>query len=1247
MRARLRLKLRHAHALWVLATLLLGGLLTHLAVAQRERDNAAFVQARFDAESRELADAIMARLALYEYGLRGVHGLIQHHAGQRPTADEFRRYLGASNLARDYPGARGFGYVDRLPPEDADHADARSLPVHQIGPNAGERFVIELVEPLAPNRAALGLDIASEPRRQEAALTAMYSGRATMTAPITLVQAPRAENAAFLVLLPIYRLDMPVDSPAAREAAAYGWSYAPLVLEEVLAGLPLRADHLSLTLTDITSSGQARDFFSTAAQGPAVRPGAPGLSQLREPFGRYWLVHTQARPSYAAQFNLLSPGAVASAGAVLTGLLALLQLVWLALRRRQRLSASQRAAERQAHEQRLLELNAGLEERVRERTHSLADVERFLRTVLDAVPSMISYWDRDQINRTANHAYLAWRRPQGGSLVGHSIREVVGEAAYAGIKPRIDAVLRGESLTYLTDKSGVATGEAREMLVRYLPDERDGQVQGWYAILDDVTEVHRNRRELEATLAMQAAERARLQSILQGTNVGTWEWNVQTGECRYNERWAEMIGHDYDELRPTHVQAWIDHIHPEDLVLANEALQRHFRGERAFYECEARMRHASGRWVWVLNRGQVRTRTADGQPEWMYGTQQDISASKAIEQDLREAKLAAEAASQSKSAFLANMSHEIRTPLNAVLGVGHLLADSALDADQRALLDKAQVAGRALLGIVNDVLDLAKIEAGEMRLVDEAFSLGELLRELETVYAVQATDKGLTLVLQCDPAVPPAMHGDAARLRQVLVNLVGNALKFTKTGSILVSATVQGDANAPSLRLSVRDSGIGITPEQQARLFQPFSQADETTTRRFGGTGLGLSIVRRLVQLMDGDVGVHSTPGAGSEFWLRVPLRPADASLLPVARRVPPQARCLAGLRVLLVDDSEVNLDIARRMLEREGAQVHTCGDGAQALSWLFGSPRAVDAVLMDVQMPVMDGLQATRRLRGEAAFAGLPVIALTAGALADERRRALDAGFSDFLAKPLDPQELVAVLRRFCRATGDAQPGVEHVAAPPAAPPAAQSALPADWPQVAGVDAERAHRQLGGDVQLFRRSLTRLQAECAEWAALAADDAAMWTPDFADTWRRRAHRLRGSAGMLGAQGLAAAAAALESALQGGAVAQALPTLRQVQQQLAELDRAAAALDTPAPDATVAPGAVALDEARWQTLLQQLTVQLDTQDLAAGDTFDRLQPALVQRLGDVATRAVGDAIANLEFAAARGRLEGVAREAAP
>lgn len=1452
---------------WVAITLLAGAVLTSLAVSHRTRENEAFVRSRLEAQARELADDIVGRFALYEYGLRGARGVLQSGNGGEIDPRAFRRHIESRALEREFPGARGFGFVRRVATDGMDRElarlKARGITLRTFGDHGGERFVVELIEPIERNQGVLGLDIASEPRRMNAALAAARSGRATMTGPVTIPQASEAQSRSFLVLLPMYRDGAMPDTREQRESATVGWTYVPLVTDEVLEGLSLHQEHLALTLTDITEPELAEAFYSTTSLGEPVSRDAPEAALLRVPYGRSWVIRVQARPSFAGQFDLQPASAAGWTGALVTLLLAALQAVALALRQRRRhavvlqarlatiidnaseaivgqdnggrvvlwnaaaerllgwsrdeamgrsvrdlLLPPDRAIEdrdladrlnrgdrvrpfdstllrrdgtladvaitpspitdpsgqvvglarlindigdRKAQEQHLLDLNAGLEARVRERTSTLEDVEHFLRTVLDAVPSMISYWDRDVVNRAANRATLAWRMPDGGTIEGRRMREVVGSTVYAQLKPHVRAVLQGEPQSFEVSMPSPATGERRELAVRYLPDEREGAVQGFYAVLDDVTELNRHRRALETTLAQQAAERARLDSIVQGTNAGTWEWNVQTGEVRFNERWAALLGHDYDELRPSGVQAWIDLVNADDLQRSGILLQRHFSGETDFYECELRMRHANGQWVWLLDRGQVRSHCADGRPEWMYGTTQDIGATKLIEQRLRdseaflervsqvagvggwqfevatrqlswtrqtrrisevpdsyepeitsalgfyppearplvlaafnaaieqgrpfdievpcvtargrrrwvravgepvhdetnplgkpvrvvgafqditerhdaevalrEAKRAAEAASHSKSAFLANMSHEIRTPLNAVLGVAHLLADTPLDDDQRALLGKARVAGRSLLGIVNDVLDLAKIEAGEMTLADEVFSLPDLLREIESVYAVQAVARGLTLTVHCDARVPAALTGDADRLRQALVNLVGNAIKFTPSGSVAIAATVLGGGDGPQLRLSVRDSGIGVAPEVQARLFQPFTQADETTTRRFGGTGLGLSIVRRLVELMQGEVGLISAPGRGSEFWLRVPLRTADPTTLPPPPAPLPQAQALDTARVLLVDDSDINLEIAQRMLERHGVRVHTCHDGEQALKALMAGTDAFDLVLMDVQMPVMDGLEATRRLRRVPGLERLPVIALTAGALAIERQRALDAGCSDFLTKPIDPDALVAALVRALPRGVDLGPG--HASAPPADPA---------WPEVAGVDARRAMRQLGGDAELFRRSLARLLGEHAEWMALSPAASPAWSVDERKAWRARAHRLRGAAGMLAIGALSDAAKALETSLgPDGSDDETLSALHAVREAFDRLHHAAQCVQTAA---AIRPPRPPADPTRQRALEARLAQQLATQDLSALESFDACRAGLEDRLGANEVLAIGRAIELLDFASA-------------
>jgi PAS domain S-box-containing protein len=424
----------------------------------------------------------------------------------------------------------------------------------------------------------------------------------------------------------------------------------------------------------------------------------------------------------------------------------------------------------------------------------------------------------------------------------------------------------------------------------------------------------------------------------------------------------------------------------------------------------------------------------DGKVAGFYLTAMNIT-------DRKNSEQRAEAASRAKSEFVANMSHEIRTPMNAVLGVAYLLENTPLSHTQKEYVGMIRSSGQVLLGILNDVLDFSKIEAGRMELAPTTFRPHELLDAVGNVMTVNAAARGISLTISTDAEVPPVLVGDVTRLQQILMNLVGNAIKFTERGGVTVrvSVTVPQRDDGVMLRFAVRDTGIGMDPEQQSRLFSAFSQADASTTRRFGGTGLGLAICRRLAELMGGDIMVRSTRGTGSEFVVTLPFplgaegTEVDAPLLHAAQGVQAQAWVppsppavaaavpepqtgdapqLQGLRLLLVEDHPLNQVVARGILEQAGASVEVAENGQLAVDRLRERASDYDMVLMDVQMPVMDGFAATRHARRELGLT-LPILAMTAGVMQSEQDQCLAAGMDDFIAKPVDVEQMLYTISR------------------------------------------------------------------------------------------------------------------------------------------------------------------------------------------------------------------------------------------
>ena len=746
--------------------------------------------------------------------------------------------------------------------------------------------------------------------------------------------------------------------------------------------------------------------------------------------------------------------------------------------------------------------------------------------------------------------------------------------------------------------------------------------------------------------------------------------------------------------------------------------------------------------------------------------------------ELREARDAAEEATKAKSAFLANMSHEIRTPMNAVIGLAHLALKTDLTARQRDYVSKVHGAGISLLGIINDILDFSKIEAGKLDIEATDFRLDDVIASVCTVTSQKAQEKGLEFLVGVSQDIPSSLVGDPLRLGQIITNLVNNAVKFTECGEIRVRAELlERTGEKVQLKFSVRDTGLGMTPEQAAKLFQPFTQADMSTTRKHGGTGLGLTICRRLVELMGGRIWLESAPGEGSTFsftvWLGVGSEVRDARVVPEAlgslralvvddnaaareilvdalggvsrsvdavatgpeavaavrqhdatdpydvvfmdwrmpgmdgieatrlirqdegiRRQPAvvmvtafgreevreeaerlrvdgflvkpvtrsmivdalvgvfapseaQARHagagaeeqsvrLTGARILLAEDNEINQQIAVELLEGVGAGVTVAGNGREAVEKLAASPAGFDLVLMDVQMPEMDGYDATAKIRADARFTELPILAMTAHATAEERDRCLAAGMNGHISKPIDPAALFETVRRFCQPPPLA-PSPSSSSAAERAPDRRAMGSPEDIPLVEGLDARDGLARLAGNRKLYLKLLRQFIEQ--QGPAAGQISAALTQGDTALA-ERLAHTVKGVAGNLGSRKVQEAAARLEKTIAAGAPSAGLtPALQEFSLILQELvGRLRAALPPPPSPPVPAAAAAPVDPEQTRRVLQQMIGYLDNFDPAAGDCLEANRETLRALLGEEIFGGFEQEVGGFAFAEALARL---------
>jgi PAS domain S-box-containing protein len=636
----------------------------------------------------------------------------------------------------------------------------------------------------------------------------------------------------------------------------------------------------------------------------------------------------------------------------------------------------------------------------------LRAARKVMAAFVETVPVEALMTDRELRLLTATPRWLALFGLSEAQAVGRYLGDI-SPATFALFRPYFERCLAGEVIR--EDGMGLAKGDGeRRWIDLELTPWRDetGAVAGVISAAHDVTA----SREL-MRISQRTQERLQLATEMANIYVYDIDFARKTLESAgkalfpQDEAFKGVVHKAVFERDDTRF------VDPRDHALVTEAIRR-FSEEDAPYDIEYRLPRKPGETFWIAERMQ-KIKTASGETRRVIGAMQDITARKLDEQALIRARDDAEAANKAKSSFLAAMSHEIRTPLNGVLGMAQAMAAGPLDPGQRERLDVIRQSGETLLAVLNDVLDLSKIEAGKLELEEVSFDIGEAAGGVHAAFSAIAAQKGLGFELRIARAAEGRYRGDATRVRQVLSNLVSNALKFTERGHVVINV----GRSAGALALSVTDTGIGVSPAQRASLFQKFEQADASTTRRFGGTGLGLAICRELVELMGGTIAVKSAEGRGSSFTAVLPLpreaRRAAARAQPntETRRPAPDAGA-PPLRVLAAEDNSVNQLVLKTLLSQIGIEPVIVGDGVDAVAaWESGH---WDVILMDVQMPRMDGPTATRFIRAREAAQGrarTPIVALTANAMTHQVAEYLAAGMDGFVPKPIEVSRLFEAL--------------------------------------------------------------------------------------------------------------------------------------------------------------------------------------------------------------------------------------------
>jgi hemerythrin-like metal-binding protein/PAS domain S-box-containing protein len=1163
-----------------------GGALLRQQVIDREATTL------FQHSVERVSAEIARRFRQPTYGLNGARGV--YAASKRVQRAEFLAYVESRNLSREFPGVRGFGFIQRVMRSDldafvaAERADgAPEFAVRQLADRDHEDlYVIKFIAPAANNVGASGLDIGSEPKRRAAARHAIDTGEATITGPITLVQDSR-KTAGVLLYVPVYDRRASQSTPEQRRASLVGLLFVPIVVEELLAGMPdVGPGRMDFELIDISTPGNTVliDFDHHIGSLPAGQGSLAGrrfsTTQALALPGRELTLQVSSTPGFDAAIDRSSPWLVFGFGTVLSALLALLLHQQATGRHRAELLA-QRMTEELRYD----------EERARDFSMSASDW----------------FWETDARHRfcyfSDNLEQVYGLAPD--QLLGKSRKELLEKDPLNPpemIEAHLSKLEAHEPFKDFEYSTHTSDGSIRWVSVSGVPHlDALGQFAGYRGTGTIITERKRHAEELQIQNNTLSAV---VDNFPGGISLFDKDFRLRAHNAQYRQLldlpdalfdkpdvYFEDLVH-YNAERGDYGPGDVEQQVAASVARARERQPHKFervRPDGTALEIRG-MPLPDGGFVTihidVTERKKI-MQQLEGQNERL----EELVAARTIE--LSRALEVARQSDQAKDEFLANMSHELRTPLNAVIGMAGLARNLSTEPRQRDYLDKIASSGKHLNRIINDLLDLSKIAAGHMEFETIPFSLHGLILRGNSVMAHRAAEKGLELVETIDDAVPDVLRGDPSRIEQILLNLVGNAVKFTATGRIEVRVGLHGrEENRVGIDIDVKDTGVGMRPEDLERLFKPFAQADATVSRKYGGTGLGLTISRRLAEMMDGDISVTSREGIGTTFKLRIWLAcgdDADLAATEVAAAVddvPPPGR-YQGAHVLAVDDQPLNREIVAELLAAVGIAARMAENGQEALDILGASgPGAFDAVLMDIQMPVMDGHTATRALRARAGFESLPIIAMTAHTMVHEREASFAAGMSDHIGKPFDTASFYSTLAKWI-------PGSKHravqesLALPEQTKPS--NAASGDLSSLRGVDVAAALARLGGNETRYRHWLANFLATAG---AIPEQIRGELAAGGADRASKMAHAFKGRVGMLGMTDLHLIVSALEPVLRdGGPSDELLSSLDQAIRQMR--DELARVLATGAPDPVAVPNV--LEKVTWTDAYSVGVAEMDEQ----------------------------------------------------